>query len=764
MKLRVTCVLGFLSLALALVPQMVAQTTAETTSALSRLVRFSGRVKDLDGNFPTGVVGITFALYSEQTGGAALWLETQNVTTDSKGHYMALLGSTNLDGLPTELFTSEQARWIGVQISGQAEQPRVLLVSEPYALKAGDAKTIGGLPPSAFVLNPRASGGDRTNSGAASSPLSAPVPPPASSEVTTKGGTMNAIPLFTTATNIQNSIVTQTGNTSVNVAGPLSLGANALTAGNVNASGNVTAGGVTGILNAAACGTTPAPTWCTGTDIGGWINAAYTYCANNCIVEIPPGNYPYKTTINMTTEGDSLVGAGSYATILSYGGSGDGILWQMANWNPGIKKAGALRGLSVIGTSSAVNCIHSGSLQGSTWDDVTVSGCTGTGANGILLENISVGGVKAYTERTYMHNVHIGYSGQNSAIPGNTHGLHLAVNDGTTSFGYNDFDVWFNVETGQTGLLVDTNAVLYNSSVNLKGNIDSTSATTSFMTTNGQFALSELNIRAESVSGSHTDVIYTSSTGQVFNQGNVEIFAADAGSTGYVIPPNTAAGGFYEVDPWLALNYPSLSQNITPPLIPNRPMMQTGYLSVSSDGTIVVAQGYGATAYVGDLEGRLILSWPNNTNRAATMIIDVACAQFETVSCTLNVPVNYSYEGQTVFTSPTIKLTSGTPAVPQIQVTVGNRNGVSQNVLASWYGAPGDNMVLFPQTAAGTTAVPLVGSNPTVFADLPTCVSGLKGQTAVVTDSSIATYNAIITGSGSNTVIGLCNGTNWTAH
>jgi len=148
MKLRAACVvLGFLCLA----QLAFAQSTAETASALPRLVRFGGTVKDLNGNPLTGVVGITVALYSERTGGGALWLETQNVTADSNGHYVALLGSTKPDGLPTELFTNEQARWVGVQVSGQAEQPRVLLVSAPYALKAGDAETVGGLPPSAFV-------------------------------------------------------------------------------------------------------------------------------------------------------------------------------------------------------------------------------------------------------------------------------------------------------------------------------------------------------------------------------------------------------------------------------------------------------------------------------------------------------------------------------------------------------------------------------------------------------------------------------------
>ena len=43
--------------------------------------------------------------------------------------YTALLGSTKHEGLPADLFNSEQARWVGVQVQGQPEQPRVLLVS-----------------------------------------------------------------------------------------------------------------------------------------------------------------------------------------------------------------------------------------------------------------------------------------------------------------------------------------------------------------------------------------------------------------------------------------------------------------------------------------------------------------------------------------------------------------------------------------------------------------------------------------------------------
>jgi hypothetical protein len=65
MKLRIACaVIGFLSLVLSLNQLTVAQTSAQTTSALPRLIGFGGTVKDLNGNPLTGVIGITFALYS----------------------------------------------------------------------------------------------------------------------------------------------------------------------------------------------------------------------------------------------------------------------------------------------------------------------------------------------------------------------------------------------------------------------------------------------------------------------------------------------------------------------------------------------------------------------------------------------------------------------------------------------------------------------------------------------------------------------------
>jgi hypothetical protein len=104
--------------------------------------------------------GVTFALFSEQSGGAALWLETQNVAVDASGTYNALLGAATQGGIPQDIFSSGEARWLEVSYTAAdgsvVSQPRVLLVSVPYALKSGDATTLGGLPASAFMLNPEA--------------------------------------------------------------------------------------------------------------------------------------------------------------------------------------------------------------------------------------------------------------------------------------------------------------------------------------------------------------------------------------------------------------------------------------------------------------------------------------------------------------------------------------------------------------------------------------------------------------------------------
>jgi hypothetical protein len=206
-------------------PLSLAQQSSQTAAGIivPRLIQFSGAINDAPGQPRSGVTGITFALYKDQAGGAALWLETQNVSLDAQGRYTVLLGANSAEGMPLELFAANGARWLGVQPEGQAEQ-RVLLVSVPYALKAADAETVGGMPASSFVLAAPAvnsgsgSSGSQTagsgaNSASASSTVAGAIPQAACAtppcNVVTSGGTANFLPLFADPTTVQNSVMSQ---------------------------------------------------------------------------------------------------------------------------------------------------------------------------------------------------------------------------------------------------------------------------------------------------------------------------------------------------------------------------------------------------------------------------------------------------------------------------------------------------------------------------------------------------------------------------
>ena len=131
----------------------------QITSAVPRVLWFSGVFQPADQQPVAPVETITVRVYREREGGEVLWSESHNVTMDAAGRYSLLLGSTVADGLPLTLFTSGEPRWIGINVNrpGETEQPRVQLASVPYALKAADADTLGGLPVSAFALAESAS-------------------------------------------------------------------------------------------------------------------------------------------------------------------------------------------------------------------------------------------------------------------------------------------------------------------------------------------------------------------------------------------------------------------------------------------------------------------------------------------------------------------------------------------------------------------------------------------------------------------------------
>jgi len=199
-----------------------------STATVPRLIRIRGAVRDETGKPLSGGIGITFSLYAGENDQTAVWQESQTAQLDSAGRYSVLLGASNEVGLPQEVFSTGDARWLGVRPDGQAEQPRILLLSVAYALKAADTDMLGGKPASAFVL-----ADSQSSSLSLSSSLSSAQPAPVTSQpvlqalnkstgfaplvlapattcasITSDGtGTANQISKFTTACNIENSAI-----------------------------------------------------------------------------------------------------------------------------------------------------------------------------------------------------------------------------------------------------------------------------------------------------------------------------------------------------------------------------------------------------------------------------------------------------------------------------------------------------------------------------------------------------------------------------
>ena len=174
---------------------------ASAPTAVPSLVPYSGAAIANNGKPLTGDVDIIFQIYKDEQGGEALWTETQTVVLDSSGRYKVQLGAASPNGLPSDLFLTGEARWLEVQIAGQKPQPRALIASVPYALKAVDATTLAGLPASAYAL-----------AGAKTATVATALTTPtaisnADVAVTTPGGTAGYFPVFTGASTIGDSIL-----------------------------------------------------------------------------------------------------------------------------------------------------------------------------------------------------------------------------------------------------------------------------------------------------------------------------------------------------------------------------------------------------------------------------------------------------------------------------------------------------------------------------------------------------------------------------
>ena len=114
-----------------------------------QLLNYQGVLIDPgSGERLSGTYTMTFSIYAEETGGIALWTETQNVIAQN-GLFNVLLGSVT--DIPFDLFDGS-ARYLGVKVGDDAEMtPRKQLVSVVYAFKSRNTDKFSGLDTSDFV-------------------------------------------------------------------------------------------------------------------------------------------------------------------------------------------------------------------------------------------------------------------------------------------------------------------------------------------------------------------------------------------------------------------------------------------------------------------------------------------------------------------------------------------------------------------------------------------------------------------------------------
>ena len=244
------------------------------------------------------------------------------------------------------LFASGEARWLGVQVQGQAEQPRTVLMSVPYALKAADAETIGGLPATAFL---KAS----ESGSAAGSSMSQAI------AGITGSGTANHITKWLSATKLGNSnIFDGTGNVGIATTSPgatLDVNGTAVIRSNATVKGSLGAGPITATSSSSG-----------GTGV--FANAGSSSASNGVIAEGATGVAAY------TTVGGNYgaTGVAGYTTV-----TGSIALYGNAGSSTGSNGVVGYGATGVAGNSTITGSYGTfGSGSTGVWGN-----STGTGAN-----------------------------------------------------------------------------------------------------------------------------------------------------------------------------------------------------------------------------------------------------------------------------------------------------------------------------------------------------------------------------------------------
>jgi hypothetical protein len=123
--------------------------SALTSNAqVPQLINYQGVLTNMDGDRITGDYSVQFSIYNSETGGEALWSETQNVVV-TDGLFHVLLGAATL--IPHSVFDGGD-EYLSVKVGSDPEMtPRRRVVSVAYAFHTNEADSLDGYGASDFV-------------------------------------------------------------------------------------------------------------------------------------------------------------------------------------------------------------------------------------------------------------------------------------------------------------------------------------------------------------------------------------------------------------------------------------------------------------------------------------------------------------------------------------------------------------------------------------------------------------------------------------
>lgn len=102
-------------------------------------INYQGRLFNSSGQPVNGQVNLIFNLYSQASGGSAVWgPETHNNVMVSEGLFSVLLGSQ----LAIPLSAIGGDLWLETKVNGETLSPREMLGAVPYAIQANTALTV----------------------------------------------------------------------------------------------------------------------------------------------------------------------------------------------------------------------------------------------------------------------------------------------------------------------------------------------------------------------------------------------------------------------------------------------------------------------------------------------------------------------------------------------------------------------------------------------------------------------------------------------